>query len=351
MEKSGRELVVKETGEIVQEAPLVTLTEMSIANIAHNVAMAERLVTTLLEKEIDYGRTPGTQTDGLWDAGAAKIFAGFNCYVDHQVLFHDDEEKLISWCIQANIISRATQTIVGTGVGAASTRESKNKYRWVANPRELGYGDDEIAKLKRRASDGKFRVINPDYGDLVNTLFLMAAKRAEVDGARSMPGVGGALKKLFEHKLKGKPRETGIRKLDYSGYWGKINQMGLTEKQSYAHLGVDSLNGWIDNGGTLETALEKIVASVAKSKTETAQQAGAERKDAPERIEADFQNTIDLLHICSDDFGMSSTDVFKELSFQNQAAYDASGDKPFESYLTIKSLRGAQPEESVEEQS
>ena len=45
-------VVVRETGEIIEskEAPLVTLSEVSIANIAHNVAMAEKLVTTLLER-------------------------------------------------------------------------------------------------------------------------------------------------------------------------------------------------------------------------------------------------------------------------------------------------------------
>ncbi len=350
--RPGGEVVVRETGEIIQtmeEAPVVTLSEMSIANIAQNVAMAEKLVTTLLEREIDYGRTPGTPTDGLWDAGAAKIFAGFNCYVDHQVLFHDDEEKLISWCIQANVISRATHTIVGTGVGAASTRETKYGKRWLEKDvlKQLGYGEDEIAKLPKK--NNKYQAENPSYGDLVNTLFLMAAKRSEVDAARAMPGVGGALKKLFEHKLKGQPRESGIRKLDYSGFWGKINQMGLTEQQSYEHLGEVSLNGWIDNGGTLESALQKIVASVAQSKTASAQQpekAPGEKKAIPERGEVEFQNTLDLLRICSDDFGMSSTEVFKELGYANQKAYEDAGvDKPFESYLTIKAVRGAPPEE------
>ena len=348
----GTKVVVRQTGEIkeVGEAPLVTLSEMSILNIAHNVAMAEKLVTTLLEREIDYGRTPGTPTDGLWDAGAAKIMAGFNCYVDHQVLFHTDEENLISWCIQANIISRDSQTIVGTGVGAASTRESKHKYRWVANPRELGYGDDEIAKMKRREADGRYRVINPDYGDLVNTLFLMAAKRAEVDGARSMPGVGGALKKLFENKIKSSPQTSERKTNPWTPFWGRVTQLGITPGQAHEYLGVKSMKEFIDAGGTIESAITKLVEKLAQDKTGQGAPPRAARV-RPVRTEAEFGTTLDLLRICAEDFKLSSAQVFAELNYPNQRAYDDDvSNNHFKSYLQIKSIHGEQPEERIEEQ-
>jgi len=346
----GTQVVVRETGEIL-EAPLVTLSEVSIANIAQNVAMAEKLVTTLLEREIDYGRTPGTPTDGLWDAGAGKIFAGFNCYVDHQVLFHTDEEKLISWCIQANIISRQTQTIVGTGVGAASTKETKYKYRWVEDPQNYGYGDDEIAKMKTRDGGRRYRITNPEYGELVNTLFQMAAKRAEVDGARSMPGVGGALKKLFERKMAshgqqaGQSQTTGKKENPWSQFWGKVSQLGLTPERARELLGVTSMKDFVTAGGTVETAITKLVAALAQDKTQQSRKAG-------ERKEEDFKKgCIDLLRICGEDFGMSSTEVFGMLHYPNQRAYEDAGvELPYESYLVIKAKKEQEPAEEIPEE-
>lgn len=342
------QVVVRKTGEIL-EAPLVTLSEVSIQNIAHNVAMAEKLVTTLLEKDIDYGRTPGTQSDGLWDAGAAKIMAGFNCYVDHQVLFHTDEDKLISWCIQANIISRETQTIVGTGVGAASTKETKYKYRWVEDPQNYGYGDDEIAKMKKRGN--KFRIENPEYGELVNTLFLMAAKRAEVDGARSMPGVGGALKKLFTNKIKSQPGAPARKENKWTPFWGMVQKMGLTQDEARKYLKVEHMEDWITGGGTVETARTTLAARVAASKAGQSAQS-REAKDIPRRAESEFSKGVpDLLRICREDFNMTPADVFEMLHYPNQRAYEeARIDLPYDSYLKIKQLREQQQNEPPEEE-
>ncbi len=345
-------VVVRSTGEIIEspEAPLVTLSEVSIQNIAHNVVMAEKLVTTLLEKDIDYGRTPGIQSDGLWDAGAAKIMAGFNCYVDHQVLFHTDEEKLISWCIQANIISRDTQTIVGTGVGAASTKETKYKYRWVTDPQNYGYGTDEIAKMKTRDEGRKYRIENPEYGELVNTLFLMAAKRAEVDGARSMPGVGGALKKLFTNKLKSQPAPPPRKANPWSPFWGRAAQLGLSQDEARGLFKVKSMNEWLTGGGTVESAMEQLVVLTAQEKTQPARAAAGQRVISDRKEEEFSKGTIDLLRICLEDFNMQPADVFGILNYPNQRAYDDAGiELPFESYLTIKAKQAQPAEETVEE--
>jgi len=351
--RPGTEVIVRSTGEVktIEEAPMVTLSEMSILNIAHNVAMAERLVTTLLEREIDYGRTPGTPTDGLWDAGAAKIMAGFNCYVDHQVLFHTDEEDLISWCIQANIISRVTQTIVGTGVGAASTKETKYGKRWLDADtlRQLGYGKDEIDKLPKRGE--KYHATNPAYGDLVNTLFQMAAKRAEVDGARSMPGVGGALKKLFEHKIESQPQAEGKKVNPWSPFWGKATQLGLTHDEARALFNVKSMNEWITSGGTVESATEELVVRAAQAKTGQASQEEelAQARTIPERKEDEFsQGAQSLLRFCHEDFGLLPADVFEILHYPNQRAYEEAGvDLPFDSYLKIKAHLAQQPVEEA----
>ena len=44
----------------------------------------------------------------------------------------------------------------------------------------------------------EYRVENPEYGEQVNTIAQMAAKRAETDAAKTLPGVASALRRLFE---------------------------------------------------------------------------------------------------------------------------------------------------------
>lgn len=252
MVEKGTEVSVVEATPPALE---LRLTETAIQTIQHNIEMAQKLVIGVLENDIDYGRTPGTPTASLWDPGAAKIMAAFNCYSGHQVLYHTEEDNLISWCIEAQLISRQSQQVIATGVGAASTRETKYKYRWVDKPEEFGYDLEQIKKLKTKQSGRGvlFRIENPEYGELVNTLFQMAAKRAEVDGTKSLPGVGSALKKLFSGGIKSTRKEP-----DWGGFWGRVAQLGLSEQQVHEMLGVTSVNQWIAQGKTLDQAIRTL---------------------------------------------------------------------------------------------
>lgn len=254
-----KDLVVAEA----QLLPALELTETAIQTIQHNIEMAQRLVMNVLEKDIDYGRTPGTPTDSLWDPGAAKIMAAFQSHAKHQVLYHTEEDNLISWCIEAQIISHQTQQIVATGVGAASTRETKYKYRWVDKPEDFGFDLEQAKKLKTKQSGNRvlFRIQNPEYGELVNTLFQMAAKRSEVDAAKSLPGVGSALKKLFTGNIKDTRKEP-----DWAGFWGRVAQLGLSEERVHEILEVTSVNQWIAKGKTLDQAIKAISEKLAHNK-------------------------------------------------------------------------------------
>jgi len=251
--------------QIVEAKPIsIRLTDMGIATIQHNIQQAERLVTSVLEPEVDFGLIPGLPGKCLFDPGAGKIMAAFNSYADHEVIHHQEEDTLVSWTIQAKIINRDTQMVVGTGVGAASTREVKYRYRWVPDPQNYGYGPEEIKALKTRSKKNKqtgeiygteYRIENPEYGELVHTLLAMASKRAEVDAVKSLPGVGSALKKLFGGVAM-RPHPEGP---DWAMFWGQMNKRGLTEDEARRLLGVRSIkDDWVGRGRTLEEALQVI---------------------------------------------------------------------------------------------
>jgi hypothetical protein len=268
------------------------LTERGIQLVARDIELAEELCRSVLKEGIDYGQTPGTQGKGLWDAGASKIIRAFMCHAEHKVIFHEDDENIISWTIESRLMSAAGE-IVGSGMGTASTRESKYKYRWVPDPDKYDYTPEEIAGLKTRMGyDNKtvlYRIENPEYGELVNTLLQMACKRGEVDAARSLPGVQAILKVIFDPKLARQQVATNTpsdpEKPDFKGFWTEMHAAGLTDKSVHNALGVTKLEEYLAKGKTLQDArvaiLSQLVTLVKKKTQPEPSEPKAETKVEP----------------------------------------------------------------------
>jgi hypothetical protein len=209
------------------------LSREAMAIIKENINLCEELVRDVLEDGADYGTAPGIKDPFLWDPGASKIINSFNAYPE------------------ARLVSRQTEKVIGSGVGAASTWETKYKYRWVKNPEEWGYAKGSTKYDKDRK---RYRIPNPEHGELVNTIMNMAAKRSEVDAAKSLPGAGTALRKLF-----GLPRGEGAQGgEDWTWFWGQVRQLGLDSTQVHELLNVGSLKDWTTSGKTLKQAVDHL---------------------------------------------------------------------------------------------
>lgn len=316
---SGSQLTVVEESK----SQLIRLTDVAIETIAHNIRQSERLVFSVLEKDIDYGRIPGTSQDGLWDPGASKVINAFNAYPDYRVLYHVEEDSLISYTIQSMLTSRESQTVVGSGIGAASTKETKYKYRWVPDPKNYGYSAEEINTLKFK--DNKYRITNPEYGELVNTMAKMAAKRADVDAAQSLPGVGSALRKLFT----GKKIQENTQSPNWNSFWSQVSALGLSEDNVHEMLGVKSIKDWLASSKTLNQAIETLSQKLADRRPPAPQQ---EQRD-PETI-LTFGG---LYQACREDFKIQDRQaVWTELNVNGQ---DEISDTPAECYKRIAAVR------------
>ncbi len=348
-----KSVIVRETGEIIERHPLpVKLTEEAIAITVSNIQMAERLVFKVLERGVDYGRLPGLPGESLRDPGAQKIANAFNCYPKHNVLFHEESESLISYTIEAQLIHRDSQQVVGSGIGASSTMEPKNKYRWVKDPQSYGYSEEEKATLKTKDEErgGEeytlYRIQNPEYGELVNNIAQMAAKRAEVDAAKSLPGVGSALVKLFSGKAK---TET-----DWGVFWTNVKGMGLNADQVHAILNVKSVKDWLASGKTLENAIRAIsehLAKRAESKVVTPAENPSEGEDLfpegeastsaiptkPKRDPSTVQTWGQLYAACATDFNLKTRkQVWDELNVNSQEEIT---ETPQQCYIKIRVAR------------
>ena len=317
---------------IVERKPqLVELTDVAIETISHNISQAEKLVSGVLVKGIDYGTIPGVQGAGLWDPGSSKIINAFNSYPDYKVLHHVEEDSLISYTIQALLVNRESQRVVGSGVGAASTKEVKYKYRWVPDPRNYGYTEEQIRTLKSK--DGRYRITNPEYGELVNTMVKMACKRAEVDAAQSLPGVGSALRKLFPGQTVNSGKAPPP---NWNAFWSQISALGLEEDEVHSMLGVESIKEWLDAGKTLNQAIEILSKKLAGRKTPPPPPPAPEADVVTPRDPSAIQNFGDLYTACQEDFGIVRQTVWAELNVGSQKEITQT---PEECYRIIATAR------------
>lgn len=256
---TGTDLVEVQTTELQEVAKPAVLTDEAITIIKHNIDMAQKLVYEVLEEGVDYGRIPGTPAPSLWDPGANKIASAFNVYPKYALLHAEESDGLVSYTVESTLLGRSTGKPMGTGIGAASTRETKYKYRWhtAEEAREFGYSPEQLEGFKRN-KDNKYRIPNPEYGELVNTIVKMASKRADVDAVQNLPAVSSALRKLFQ--------QPGDERNKWRFFWGKVTQLGLTEEQVHKVLGVASVNDWLAQGKTIEQAIETLARRPVESK-------------------------------------------------------------------------------------
>lgn len=295
-----KELIKREEQAPAPPRPPLRVSPETIQETMQSIALLQGMVKDLLIRGVDYGRIPGTPQDSLWDPGASQIIGSFNCYPgQRRILKLDDNEQKIVACVEVPVISRATQQEVGSGVGAASTLETKYKYRWVANPQEWGYDETAIKTFKtKRGKDDEgnettlYRIPNPEHSELLNTIVKMASKRAEVDAAESLPGVASVLRQMFSgkpfRKAESSPEEeyTGPR---WQRFWGEVRRLGFTDQEAHQKLGVTSMKNWLAQGRSLDEALDILR---GKETQQTRQAQGESEPAEPARSERDYDKQM-----------------------------------------------------------
>lgn len=275
--------MITETTEL---APLsqgqgLRITKENIEETRVGIQLLQGMVKGILKKGIDFGRIPGTPSDTLYEPGAMQIISAFNCYPgERRLLSLIDNTERLSVIVEVPLISRHSQKVLATGVGAASTLETKYKYRWYseAEAKQMGY-EDSLANLKQRngrGNDIEYRIPNPEHSELLNTILKMASKRAEVDAAESLPGVSSVLRELFSGApaAQGQRANPGASTLPYTynHFWGDIRKLGIDQTKAHELLNVGSIKDWLDanQGKGLKDALAEVREKLLWEKNEGA---------------------------------------------------------------------------------
>jgi hypothetical protein len=342
---------------LVVDMRYVTATKQSLE-------VLRTMVATVLERDRDYGNVPGVPRDFLWEPGADQIINAFNCFAGQRRILHlTDDENKVAAVVEVPLISRASNTEVGSGIGASSTNETKHGYRWVDDPAEWGYPDSVLDTLKYRLDKDSgvktYRIANPDRAELLNVIIKQAAKRAKIDAAKSLPAVSGVLREMFD--TKGKRGGKGYQRAEKSGdgqkdqrmddwsrFWGATRSLSLTSDQVHEMLGVKSMTEWLDQnkGQTLDDALKILTSKVQSnanpptqpSPPKASKSAASASKVKPrawwDKVTPDNVKSYDHLEGLAKDYaGITAKQMYAELGGGNRNDMTIT---PWEAFLALK---------------
>jgi hypothetical protein len=144
-------------------------------------------VRSVMVKDVDYGKIPGTDKDSLYQPGAQKLaeIYGFATSFEDVESVQDWDKPFFLYRKRCVLTSARDGRFVASGVGSCNSREDRYAWRWVFE-NEIPKGVDKVSlrNKTRRSKNGKpyttFRVPTEDIYSVVNTLEKMACKRALV---------------------------------------------------------------------------------------------------------------------------------------------------------------------------
>lgn len=346
MDEPGRQVIRVEDDQ-VRERGLARVTTEQINRTIESLNLLKEKIPSLLQPDIDYGHVTGIQGQMLKDPGASNIINFFNAYPGERRILHlRDDGMMIAVCVEVPLISRETGQVIGSGTAAASTEESRYKNRWVENPLEYGYTEEDIKNWKKkdlRIENGKkqYKIKNPDHSELLDLIIRQASKRAEADAARSLPGVGSALVLLLEGK--GKPRaKTADRysKPEWQKFYGELAKMGISYDEVHQKLGVKSLNSdWLAKGRSLDEAIVAL-RQMGDAATAPGQANPAKPPATPSTANSVTPEMVtnlgQLFHVCEKIYGLKYDVVLREL---NVTAQQEITETPWECWQRIMGAR------------
>lgn len=169
-----------------QPAPLsITETRRSAAQmIAQRSAIVEAM-KSVMKENVDFGKVPGTDKPSLWKPGSEKILSMFNLAATPTAEDLSTPDT-IRYRVHITITHVPTGNILGTGVGEASSAESKYQWRSVVCEEEWATTPEDRRRLKWKRGYGdkpafSIRQVRADMEDVANTILKMAKKRAQID--------------------------------------------------------------------------------------------------------------------------------------------------------------------------
>lgn len=216
------------------------MTPMPVEAIKAMVATVLEVAQAVMKDGHHYGKIPGTgDRKVLLKPGAQILCVTFQLRPMFVTLHRILDPDHVHYEVRCDLVSRTTDELVATGSGAASSLETKHRYRkaqrecpdcgaaaiikgkeqygggWLCWKKKDGCGAKFIAADERITAQETGRILNEDPHDLVNTLLKMANKRAMVDAVLNAT----AASDVFTQDLEDRAPSGRQERQSYGGNW------------------------------------------------------------------------------------------------------------------------------------
>lgn len=156
---------------------------MAVADIISHVATVQEVMRAVMKKDVHFGIIPGTDKPTLLKPGAEVLCMAFRI-ADSYLVEDLSADGSVRYRVTCTGTHQTTGTVLGTGMGEASSGEEKYKWR-KAYEAEFNSTPENM----RRKKGGYNKVKKENYetlqvrtepADLANTILKMANKRAKM---------------------------------------------------------------------------------------------------------------------------------------------------------------------------
>src|SRR5690554_380757 len=180
---------------------------LSAAEMKAQVRRIQEVMKAVMKDGVHYGKIPGAgDKKTLFKPGAEVLCTAFRIAPSYRItdLSTSDEVRYRVVCIGTH---QTTGTVLGEGMGEASTNEEKYKWRNAVCKEEFEDAPDDRRRIKwQRGSNGgayeRYQV-RTEPADVANTVLKMACKRAQVAMAINVT----AASDIFTQDLEDMPEE------------------------------------------------------------------------------------------------------------------------------------------------
>ncbi len=156
---------------------------MAVKDIIQHVAVVQEVMRAVMKPDVHYGVIPGTDKPTLYKAGAEVLCMVFRIASSYEIedLSTSDTVRYRVTCTGTH---QATGTVLGAGMGEASSGEEKYKWRKAYEPE---YNETPINMRRKKTGFNKQKKeqystfqVRTEHADLANTVLKMANKRAHM---------------------------------------------------------------------------------------------------------------------------------------------------------------------------
>lgn len=174
--------------------------ETTVDRIKAQIQTIQEVMAAVMKKDVHYGTIPGTSKPTLYKPGSEKILATFRIAVEPRDIKDLSVGEEIRYRVRVYGVT-SDGTVVGVGVGEASSDEEK--YRWRKPVCDEEFDDTpsdrkrEVWKKPYQKEPYKAKQVRMNPADIANTILKMAKKRAQID----MTLTATAASDVFEQDL------------------------------------------------------------------------------------------------------------------------------------------------------